>query len=578
MKNIVRWVKAFFAAPVFEDSPERTRVARLLNAILMSAFVLLFALAAYYLLSFRGEGLLEAELIAGGLLLIVLFSRFLMFRGYVYVAGSFFFFLAWGYALVQSVFDGGLRALDYGIMLISLVLFGVLVGGRAVFGAALLSIIACLGLLYAESLGWLPAYDPIIYSVSDLWVNYSIYFIFVAIVIYLTDRGMQHSLKRAKQGEDALRALNQDLEANQSALQARTKDLEKRSAYLESLAKVGRTVTSILDPDELMREIVESIRNQFDLYFVGLFILDGTGDWALLYTGTGEAGRLLLTREFRLPVGDSSIVGASILKALPYTCSEGRDDSIDCLSIPELSYSRSEAALPLRSRGRVLGTISVHSVQPDAFDDMTLSLLLLVADQVAVALDNARLFVESRKALEAERRAYGEMSRAAWVEMLRAGLSSGYRYLGEEVLPIGDLWHPEMRQALKDSAVVVQGTSAADGYAGAVFAAPIKVRGQPIAVLNLRKRPDDGDWTSEEIALLESLIAQLEVALESARLYEETQRRAARERLTGEVTSRIRESLDLETMLRTAVREIGTALDLSALDMRLDVDVAGSED
>ena len=103
----------------------------------------------------------------------------------------------------------------------------------------------------------------------------------------------------------------------------------------------------------------------------------------------------------------------------------------------------------------------------------------------------------------------------------------------------------------------------------ATLAVPVKVRDQVVAVMRLAKPPAVGIWTSEEVSLIETLAEQLSVALEGARLYQDTQRRAMREGLIGEVASRVRESLDMEAMLRVATSEIRQALGLDKIVVRL---------
>ncbi|MBU0702961.1 MAG: GAF domain-containing protein, partial [Chloroflexi bacterium] len=101
------------------------------------------------------------------------------------------------------------------------------------------------------------------------------------------------------------------------------------------------------------------------------------------------------------------------------------------------------------------------------------------------------------------------------------------------------------------------------------LAMPLKVRDHVIGVIDARKPDGAGEWTPEEVTLLETLGDQLALALESARLYQDTQRRAARERLTSEVTARMRETLDVDTVLQTAISEIGKALDIAKVEVRM---------
>jgi GAF domain-containing protein len=268
------------------------------------------------------------------------------------------------------------------------------------------------------------------------------------------------------------------------------------------------------------------------------------------------------------------------------------------LVTPELPDTRSEAALPLRSRGRVLGALSVQHSEAGVFDADTMSVLQTMADQVAVALDNARLFAESQSSFDAIQRAYGQLSREAWEELLESRGEWGYRYTraasggiaaraGGTVAPVSGAWHPEMLEARRTGRTVgftrvgagnggpddgSQGAAAQapDGNgASGMLAIPLKVRDQVIGALRFSKGPEGEDWTEEERALLEAFAAQLEMALDSARLYQDTQRRAAQEQLVGQVTARMRESLDVEKVLKTASEELYQALGLEELVISL---------
>ena len=201
----------------------------------------------------------------------------------------------------------------------------------------------------------------------------------------------------------------------------RTQELEQRSSYLVAAAEVGRTAASILEADALVQQVVELIRKDFGLYYVGLFQVDDSGEWAELRAGTGEAGWTMLARGHRLHIGGDSMIGWSITNRQPRIALEAGEDAVR-LATPELPETRSEAALPLQSRGRVMGALSVQHTRPGAFDEDTIVVLQTMADQVAVALDNARLFAGRQEALEAVQRAYGEVSSEAWHEMLRSGL------------------------------------------------------------------------------------------------------------------------------------------------------------
>jgi GAF domain-containing protein len=345
----------------------------------------------------------------------------------------------------------------------------------------------------------------------------------------------------------------------------RTLDLERQSAYLQASAEVGRAATSILEIDRLIGQVVDLVRERFSLYYVGLFLVDSTGEWAVLRAGTGTAGQAMLARGHRLKIGGGSMIGWSVANAQARVALEAGEDAVR-LATAELPETRSEAALPLRSRGRVLGAVTVQSSWPGAFDETVIAVLQAMADQVAVAIDNARLFAESQTAVETARRAYGEVSRRDWNQLLGTRPQWGYRYANQSVVPAEKTWRPEMLEAIQAGQMLESNTGEQ------ALAMPLRVRDQVVGALRFSKGEKGGNWTADEIVLIETLTEQLGVALESARLYQDTQRRAARERLVNEVTARIRSSMTLEAVLNSAVREIGHLVEANyaAIDLELD--------
>ena len=271
----------------------------------------------------------------------------------------------------------------------------------------------------------------------------------------------------------------------------------------------------------------------------------------------------MIARGHRLKADDSSMVGWTVShKQARIALDVGHAGEVARFDNSLLPATRSEIALPLIIRGEVIGALDAQSVHPEAFSDEDVEVLQTMADQVALAIGNARLFQQAQESLEAERRAYGELSRQAWQTLLQA--RSDLRYVCDErgLMPATDAVEPHMHVAAQTGEAVV---ATEDERAVAL---PIKVRDQVIGVINVHK-PEQGAWTDEQVALVETLTEQLGVALESARLYQDTQRRAAREQLVGQVTARMRESLDMETVLRTAVNEMRQALSLEGVIVQL---------
>jgi GAF domain-containing protein len=352
--------------------------------------------------------------------------------------------------------------------------------------------------------------------------------------------------------------LQQTLAGLEQRVAERTQDLAHRTQLIEAAAEVGRAAASILDTNQLFQQVVDLIRTHFDLYYVGLFTLDETAEWAILRAGTGEAGKIMLARGHRIKVGQG-MIGWSIANARSRVAGEAGADAVR-LASAELPNTRAEAALPLISRNRVLGALTVQSERSGTFDPSTVTVLQTMADQVAVALDNARLFAESQQAFDALRRSYGELSRAAWVEALRTRPIRGYFSDERGIYPV------HQAEALGTSPAELISPAPSEQTA---IALPLKVREQTLGLVSAQKSDDSEAWTEEEATLLASLVDQLSVALENARLYEDTQRLAERQRLAAEVSARIRESLDVDTVLQTAVSEMRRAIGLEEIIIRL---------
>jgi GAF domain-containing protein len=176
-----------------------------------------------------------------------------------------------------------------------------------------------------------------------------------------------------------------------------------------------------------------------------------------------------------------------------------------------------------------------------------------MADQVAIAIENARLFEEKEIALEASRRSHKELTGRGWSEFLgrNPGLGVHVNFQDQAQKPSDD-WQPAMVQAYQDNAPVLsdQGT----------LIVPIQIRGTTIGVIRLRKQKDDSEWIEDELDLVNELTDRLSVALENARLHNETRNRAERERLVTEISTKIRASNDPDVILQTAVKELKTAL------------------
>jgi len=181
-------------------------------------------------------------------------------------------------------------------------------------------------------------------------------------------------------------------------------EVGQRAVQLQTAAEVARATSSILDLQELLERSVELIRDRFDYYYVGVFLADAERRWAVLRAGTGEAGRRMLAAKHRLEVGGASMIGACIRDAQARIALdvgvEGAGYSTVRFDNPLLPETHSEMAVPLRRGDQAIGALTVQSSARGAFSQEDVVLMTTIADQLATALENARLFAESQRDAE----------------------------------------------------------------------------------------------------------------------------------------------------------------------------------
>ncbi len=332
----------------------------------------------------------------------------------------------------------------------------------------------------------------------------------------------------------------------------RTQALQRRAVQLQAAADVGRAATTIRDLDALLTEVTHLISQRFDFYHVGIFFLDKDEEYAVLQATNSGGGQRMLARGHKLQVGGTSIVGTATATRKPHIALDVGQDAV-YFDNPDLPETRSEMALPLIVGDTLLGVLDVQSKRQAAFSDDDIAVLQVLADQVAVAIENARLFTENQEALELARRAYSDFSQASWGELLRARPQLGFRSTElRDLIPVSEEWSEDLLQVSeKGESVQIDPHT---------LAIPIVLRDQVLGVVRLTKAEETPPWSEEEIQLMDTLIEQLEIALESARLFSDTRRRAERERLVTEITTKIRSTTDPQSMLETAVRELRNAL------------------
>jgi GAF domain-containing protein len=401
------------------------------------------------------------------------------------------------------------------------------------------------------------------------------------------------------------------LEEQERIRNALQKTIQRNTLHMEVAADIARATASILDLDELLNTSVKLIQGQFGLYYVGLFLVDEDGRWAVLRASSGEAGQEMVAHGSKLEVGVQSLIGWCIIKGQAGTTldTETMTPGFDKPLLPE---TRSELALPLLARDKVIGAITIQSKKVTTFSQQDLGVLQTMANQLAIAIENARLFenvARSQKAAEAlvqETIALQHLSQALsgtleFNEILDIFFQTCTKVLGFDFVIFSLVDENQQRVKaiagvgvtdthLKRSSYPLDSenimadiirTGQTEGITGwddrldrATFEAenmadwglriftPITLRQENIGLVEVGfNRNIEATVEDSQIRLLRAFINQTALALDNAKRYEASQRTARREALIKEFTTKIRASANLDTILQTAVKEIGDAID-----------------
>lgn len=320
---------------------------------------------------------------------------------------------------------------------------------------------------------------------------------------------------------------------------SRTAALARRNRQLEAVSLVAREAVMIRDLPTLLETTVNAISRQFGYYHAGIFWIDQEGQWAVLRAASSEGGRRMLARGHRLRVGQQGLVGNVAAKGQPRIALDVGEDAV-WFDNPDLPETRSEMALPLLDVGRgVIGVLDVQSVEVGAFASPDIEILQLLADQVSVAVRNAQLIEQTQVTLAELQAIQQDTRREGWARVLNRSRVQAYEYDGvlvEPVLPspvaTTSSDHGLIQRREGRTATVVQ---------------PVKYRDETIGVLTLTD--PDREWTKEELGLIQSVTDQVATALETARLFEETQRTARQQALLNAVLQTAALTLDPDQAL-----------------------------
>jgi GAF domain-containing protein len=411
----------------------------------------------------------------------------------------------------------------------------IMLGLRAGFIANIISLLTFMGFGSLITEGTLELRSVVGYDYSvdpGAWTTSGITMAFISLVLSISAglliRGLETGRETLETSFSETQLLTSKLEEEHNELEYRSQDLQRRVVQIRTAAEISRSLGTILNPQELLQHVADLIQTRFDLYYVGVFLVDDSRRFASLAAGTGEAGEKMITENHQLSVGGSSMIGWATTHGKPRISRDVGQENIRFRN-PHLPLTRSELALPLTTGNQVIGAISVQSTQMNAFDEDDITILQSIADSLSIALENARLFQQFEKSLRE-------------IEQLNR------QYMT-------DSWQNIWAENQEDDLSIEKGALPA-GLNVNEYNIPLKLRGDQV-IGNISLSTEQADFSPDEKEFIEAISNQAALALESARLLDEANKRVERERAIRELTTEFARALDFESLLHTIVEEIG---------------------
>jgi GAF domain-containing protein len=562
-------LRNFFRPPIFQDDPGKTREAGISHNITL--FLWIISLPSLALINLLPAGdparppFVVGTLVASA---IWLGSLFAIKRGYhraVNITIIIFNLAIFNGALLIS---GGLGGPGVLLNFLALALAFLLLPQRGIILVALVASLFTIAIYLGNVSGVIPlpktAFDPL---------NLAVIFIFVALtsasVLEIAANILRTTNARAAVNETGLfdkvkelEALSTDLE-NQVA--SRTRDLElaytsveRRARQFEAISQVSRAINKTKGLEDLLPVITQVISQQFNFYHIGIFLLDLNAEFAMLSASNSEGGQRMLDRSHRLKVGREGIVGDVAATGAARIALDTGADAI-YFNNPDLPETRSELALPLFRTGQeIIGVLDVQSLQANAFGQEDIQILTTLADQVSIALANARLYEETQKALIESETLYRRDIRSGWIKFTRAQKLSGIRRQGYKTdLLLDPVAIPGALEVTRSGNPYQRKSDGSDKSEQLTI--PMKLRGEVVGLLNI-KSSTNRVWNADEMDIVNAIIDRAALSIDNARLLAESRKLAEKERVIGEISSKVSSFSHRENILQAAVSEIGRAL------------------
>jgi GAF domain-containing protein len=343
----------------------------------------------------------------------------------------------------------------------------------------------------------------------------------------------------------------------------RTRELEQQTARLRTAAEVARDASLASTLEDLLQRATSLLMDRFAADDVSIYLLDERHQYAVLQASPSAAGQRMLADSHRVPVGERGPIGQAALTGDLRLVLKGREGMMEA-GDPHHPDTQSQLCLPLRTREGTIGVLDLQSDTAEAFSPADTTIMQLLADQLAAAIERSRLLLQSQERLGQLEHTYRRFTEQSWGAY--AGASQrpvGYRFDNVRLEPVTTM--PEEAQAALDGGRVFLAADGAE-QGNQVAYVPVRLRGQTLGVISARFA--EGEPPARTLALLDQAAERLATALENVRLLEESLRRATKERLIGEMTAKISSSISVRNVLQTAVEVLGRAIPGSDVSIR----------
>ncbi|HUI90476.1 MAG TPA: GAF domain-containing protein [Anaerolineales bacterium] len=359
-----------------------------------------------------------------------------------------------------------------------------------------------------------------------------------------------------RQLSEQIRTLDQHVAERTADLERSNQANQERVRELQIVADVAQAVASVRSLDSLLPKVVQIISERFGYYHTGIFLLDDQREYAVLRAASSEGGKRMLAREHKLRAEASSIVGYVASTGKPRVTSDVGSDAI-YFTNPDLPATHAEMAVPLAVGNQLIGVLDIQSAEPSAFGKEQIEVLVILANQVAVAIENARSFGEANRALANAQQVYNEFVAQRWDQYAKAQTVFGYRFEKGKVSSLATPLH-------------IQSPAPAADSDDRDLVLPIQIRNKTIGVINIRATDSSHGWSEDELAVVRAMADRVALALESARLLEDSLKRADKERVIGEISARIGSSTSVDSIVRLATQELGRIMAGSEITLQLE--------